>query len=361
MLLNLFSETDNSVLGNNCDLFFEEVQKLVKRDRIDWLLITECLKATKKIFHIKKDISEKSIIEISKILLKNYGTSDGTWLQGMQELINTINDIISSPEDLFKHILQVLAKPIFNTKGESKINQNLISTFNKKMKIDDETQELNNSKKSVNGISDEEHSDIVYYEKISQFFFVFGHICINLTIFSEKLESELKKKNEENSKEKNEKKKKSLKNKEEDDSDDLDQIGGGKEAELDIDIDVLHNIIENDFLYNNIIGLFVPLIIQFSKNSLKVNSQDYKLNYNENESLFYNPLKNMYKSAILCLTKLMTISQRFCAENIPLLFSIVESETIPTDIRCNIIIAFGDLINRWPNILHLESPRVFRL
>ena len=89
---------------------------------------------------------------------------------------------------------------------------------------------------------------------------------------------------------------------------------------------------------------FSPLIINISKNALK------GIDIEKNMIL--------YKTAILSLCKFMCISQKYCEENLPILFDILESD-LDSSLKLNVCAAFGDLINRFPNVLQKHVYKYF--
>lgn len=66
------------------------------------------------------------------------------------------------------------------------------------------------------------------------------------------------------------------------------------------------------------------------------------------------------RCAIMALCKAMCVSSKLCAENIDLVFQILESK-IEFGVKCNVIISLGDMFNRFPNILNEHTQRMFTL
>jgi condensin complex subunit 1 len=66
----------------------------------------------------------------------------------------------------------------------------------------------------------------------------------------------------------------------------------------------------------------------------------------------------LYKTAILSLCKFMCISQKFCEENLPFLFELLNADIEPS-IKLNVCAAFGDFINRFPNLLQAYITKYF--
>lgn len=322
-ILNIFAEIDTSILSNNNEILLKQLKNIINLKPIDWLLVNESLKATQKIYFYKTETSNECLVLISKILVSYYGTTDNNWYQAMQELINTIFSIMDSPEEFCKYILIKLAKPIFI--NNKKLQPNYASNINLNLDGEEEVQ------------SDE---SVLTNEKLSQFIFLIGHIALNLYIYCEKLENGLKKKQDNVQSEK-----KNPNNTE----NEIDQIGGGKEAEIEYDAFVLQNTIEEDLLYNNLIGKFTPLVTNIARSVL---TQDM-INIHDSS-------KNVYKTAMLSTTKMMCISKKFCTDHLKLIFDIISADKIPTDIKCNVITALGDLINRFPNIMQSELDKIFK-
>lgn len=320
ILLNIFAEIDISILSNNSELLLKQLMTILKFDPIDWLLVNESLKATKKIYSIQKETSESCLLMITKILINHYGTSDNYWYQAMQELINTIFNIMDTPDDFCKYILIKFSKPIFDN---NQVNFKL-------------------------GEEGDDYENTFTYERLAQFLFLIGHIALNLFIYCEKLEINLKKKNENQAT--TDVDKKDDQNNAENIENEIDKIGGGKEAEIEYDIFLLQKLIEDDLLYNSVIAKFTPLVTNIAESI-------FTFDFEENKNTV---IKSVYKTALLSLTKMMCISKRFCEKNLSLLFSIVSNDSIPSDIKCNIITSFGDLINRFPNVLSSEMDKIFK-
>lgn len=55
----------------------------------------------------------------------------------------------------------------------------------------------------------------------------------------------------------------------------------------------------------------------------------------------------------------MCISKKFCEANLPLLFQILESQSVNPSLKLNVCVAFGDLVNRFPNVLQTQITKYF--
>ena len=190
--------------------------------------------------------------------------------------------------------------------------------------------------------------------KLAQLIFVVGHIALNMIIYGENLETTIKKKfsQKENKNNKTSSKKKKNQNNEEEkdnekENEELNNIVGGQEAEIDLNISLIHKIIDEDLLIKNLIAKYVPIIKTIAITTLKCKSEEL-----ENNML-------LYKSAIMSYCKLMLINQDFCKNNIQFIFDLLNNDIIPSDLKLNVCLSFGDLVNRFPNIMITEVSKFF--
>ena len=187
--------------------------------------------------------------------------------------------------------------------------------------------------------------------KLAQLIFVVGHIALNMIIYGENLEATIKKKFSQKERNKNKSSKKKKKKNEDDEeageNDEINNIVGGQEAEVDLNISLIHKIIDEDLLVKNLISKYVPMISSIAKATLKCKAEDLE--------------KNMllYKSAIMSYCKLMLINSDFCKNNINFIFDLLNNDTIPSDLKLNVCLSFGDLVNRFPNIMISEVNKFF--
>ena len=326
-ILNIVSDYDSSVLLNNSDLYIKNILANLQKKNVDWLIIKESLVGLQKIHPVKKDIADMTLLKIAKTILKGYGTEDNNWLIATQELIDTIFQIVTNPERISQYIIIKLCKPLFASKLNKNETEDHFMTQNiesapkfTQMEIEKEDKESESELTSL---------------KLSHLIFVVGHVALNMVVYAEKLENNLKKKKSEKTPNKDKS------------QDDIQEIAGGKEAEIEYDVNLLHKIVEDEILYKNLLGKFAPLIIQIAQRVLTCDSEELRKD------------SFLYKSAILSLCKLMCISGKFCEDNLPFLFDLLNSETIDSNLKLNVCVAFGDFINRFPNILQKQVNKFF--
>lgn len=414
-LINIISEFDEDVLYNNSSYLLSQINILVKKRPIDWVIIKESIIATQKIYLKNKETAENCLIQIIKLLINFYGTTDIEWNYALSQLINTLFEIMKNPDIYCKYLLTKLSKPLFTNKlniesighnfstqyiaGASKIKNNNY--------IEDNNINRKNSKSNLNDSFMASIDEPITTIKLSQLVYLIGHVALNLVIYCEKLENELKKKQNLNANKKkeiinsqlnineNNKRLKKTKNNvtkidNSIEEDDLDLVGGGNEALLEFDVMMLHETVENDLLASGLLGIYSPFIVKLSRfvfdliksnynyemlnkmlvtkdnnlNSLedsKKNIKDINLyerieldNYFYNSDAFNYKVDDnilLYKSTIFSLCKMMTISSKFCINNIEFLFEILECSVIHSEFKLNIIATFADLVNRFPNVM----------
>lgn len=338
-LLNLMSEFYESILSNNGSLLLKQIKILSLRSPIDWIIVKESLKATKTIYEKNKEIGESCIIHLTKLIITNYGTNNMLYYQCLTELLNTIFTVSKNPEIYSKYLLTKFSKPLFiNSNNKKDISNNFLSQnifnpsqINHARGLFEDNSNLKNNTDYENE-SEEEYE--LTSHKLSQLIFVVGHTALNMSIFCEKLESDLKRRIET----KDEKKIQKLKS----NDDELELIGGGKEAEMEYYVSKVQEIVNNDLLFSGMFGKFSHLIISLSRELFKKFESTAS-----NEIL--NEDKILFKSVLLSLTKMMCITKNFCLDHLDFLFSILNSHMIDQSLKLNIISAFGDFINRFTN------------
>ncbi|XP_057328550.1 condensin complex subunit 1 [Microplitis mediator] len=109
-----------------------------------------------------------------------------------------------------------------------------------------------------------------------------------------------------------------------------DEILSGATAD-DVDAEAINEALDNNVVNDNgLLAQFVPLVIEVCQHPEKYND------------------KYIQVWGVLALTKMMTVSSKFCQDHLQLLMTILEKSTYP-EIRSNILIGLSDLMIRFTN------------
>ncbi|KAG7860482.1 hypothetical protein KL939_001968 [Ogataea angusta] len=154
---------------------------------------------------------------------------------------------------------------------------------------------------------------------LSQLLFLIGHVGLKTIIHLEKCETEFKNR------------KIASENKKTEQQNELDMIGGTTEDDF---TDAVQVVKEKELLYseNGLLTQFVPLLKEIVT---------HPKDYND---------KRLQRQAILCLSKLMCISPRFCEENLSLFLKIMETSEDPV-VRSNAVLGLGDMAVCFNNVI----------
>ena len=343
-LINIASKYEEEILLNYSDLYIKNIHANLIKKQINWVIIKHSLQGLIKIYPLKKDISESCLLRIAKAIVREYGSQDNNWFAAVKEMIDTIFQIVNEPEKICEYLIIKLSQPFFISedpiKNEETHNKFLTQNLLSQVPIDINSQiPFSNHTNTVSNNNNPNISPM----KLAQLIFVIGHVALNMVIYGEKLEVTIKKKITYIQSSSSKKNKSHLNIS----KDDINDIAGGKEAEADYNINLLHKLIDEDILKKNLIAKFIPMIINIAKESLICSGIELAKN------------QILYKSAILSLCKLMCINQTFCQENLPFIFDLLRSDSINSDLKLNICLAFGDFINRFPNTLQQVITKFF--
>ncbi|KAF5357209.1 hypothetical protein D9756_006855 [Leucocoprinus leucothites] len=284
---------------------------------------------------------------------------DRDWFQMAEHIINTVYALSKDPSQWAKQVLISLAERAFAPRDPANENDG-----DRDMKDVEEEQEGSKdedkpagdedepdldgdgdvsmsqptsafTQASQNDSSEKEKSDAF---RVSQLVSVIGHIALKELVFLETVEREWKRQKDEKLAE--EKKAKGAKSSKDKDGEELDQVVGNAEDEIG---DRMHSIRHEELLYgeNALLASFAPIVVEICRRSPK-----YK-----------DPL--VRNIATVALGKLLCISSRFCEENLPLLFKILETSKDAT-IRSNVVIALGDITLSFSNIVDENSHELYR-
>jgi len=161
-------------------------------------------------------------------------------------------------------------------------------------------------------------------EAASQGIFVAGEVALRVLRYGDKLKIRYKEKFAEDSK-----------------TDDLEEISGGKAAQLEIQMQYLSEIQDKAILSEtNLLGITVPAVESLARSLPQLKS-----------------LK-LQQATLLTLAKFMCVSQSLCVRNIIVIISVLQG-SLSASIKCNAVIAFGDLTLRYPNLMEEHSEVLF--
>ena len=358
-IINIASNYKPEIIRINSDSYIRKLTSILnveKSEDINWNSVKYGLEGLVKIYQTNKDPTKNCLIQIAKALVRTYGNAKNDWFIAAKEFIDTIFKLFTEPEQMSQYLIIKLSMPFFTTNDEEQ---------NKETKDKFKTQNIypqapSDLSSSINGESTpykvkDNSINTMTPLKLAQLIFVVGHIALNMIIYGENLEATIKKKfsqkENNNAKNKTSSKKKKKVNKDEEEkeneNDEINNIVGGQEAEVDLNISLIHKIIDDDLLVKNLISKYVPMIITIAKSTLKCKSEELESNM------------LLYKSAIMSYCKLMLINQDFCKNNISFIFDLLNNDTIPSDLKLNVCLSFGDLVNRFPNIMISEVNKFF--
>ncbi|TIB99587.1 hypothetical protein E3Q18_01468 [Wallemia mellicola] len=169
---------------------------------------------------------------------------------------------------------------------------------------------------------------------LSQLVFTVGHVAIRHIVYLELVERELKRRKADADAEKDSKK--GMKQKQ---AEGIDEVAGNAEDDIG---DGIAAVKERELLYgeNSLLATFGPILAH----------------------ICYNPRQYSFPmlraAATLSLSKFMCVSSKFCEEHLLLLFKILETAQDPT-IRCNVVIALGDIAICFSNLIDENSDKLY--
>lgn len=253
--------------------------------------------------------------------------NESQWYGAAQQGIHAIYHLSTRPEEPCESIVKLLSQQLF---GQSKSNNNVQTN--------------------------------VPVDPLARFVFVLGEVAIGQLSHMERLAVATKKrrlKHEENgasenvlenSKSKKGKKKNKVQQDDEESEDEgLDAMMGNNDQEADKELEfyesVSHKLVTEGS--DSLLSTYSPLIAQVAR-CLVTNTTDVAT----------GSLLRLQEAISLTLCKFMCISEKFCESNLKLLFTALKRCPAPT-VRCNIVVALGDLYSRFPNSLTPWSTHLF--
>lgn len=169
---------------------------------------------------------------------------------------------------------------------------------------------------------------------LAQLLFIVGHVAIKTIEHLEKLEAQFKKMKHDLEAEKSDQRKEDLAESE------LEMIGGTSEDDF---TDVVVYIRETEILFGekSLLAKFGSLVTEVCLN----------------EKAYNNGM--LQRSAVLCLSKLMCVSSKFCEANLPLFITIMEKSKDPV-IRSNCVLGLGDMAVCFNNLVDENTDFLYR-
>jgi condensin complex subunit 1 len=161
-------------------------------------------------------------------------------------------------------------------------------------------------------------------ELVSQGFFIAGEVALELYNYGEKLKKVCAERS-------------SLTGK----ASDLEEITGGAAAKIEMQKQSLCEIQERQVMpHLSLLGCVVPVVAQMASTLGRINS-----------------LK-LQQATLLTLVKFMSTSESVCRDHLELFLSILRGD-FAAEVKCNALIAFGDLTMRHHNLLAPHSQELF--
>ena len=124
-------------------------------------------------------------------------------------------------------------------------------------------------------------------------------------------------------------------------NDELDEINGGRAAQVALELKALKADQEN-IVFEGLISKFTPIVLGFVKKLDEVKTMVLR------------------KALVLSLAKFMCINSKLCEQYLPQLLRIAQ-ENEDEGIRSTAVISLGDLVMRHPNLLEKQSGHLFSL
>lgn len=169
---------------------------------------------------------------------------------------------------------------------------------------------------------------------LAQLLFIVGHVAIKTIEHLEKLEAQFKKMKHDLEAEKSNQRKENAAESE------LEMIGGTSEDDF---ADVVVYIRETEILFGekSLLAKFGSLVTEICLN----------------RKAYDNGI--LQRSAVLCLSKLMCVSSKFCEANLPLFITIMEKSEDPV-IRSNCVLGLGDMAVCFNNLVDENTDFLYR-
>ena len=296
----------------------------VERTR-DWRTVRAACAALKKIGRVQDSADEQEaeakvivvgdIIESLATVVRGDWLSDEVddtkrWCCAAEQAVDAIFKISSAPDKVVKDVVSCMHHTTFESVMEEDIDSPL---------------------------------------PLARFFFVLGHVAMNLLLYTEDITRVLKRANASKAVAKQEvadtaKRAKSGKLEEGGSSDDEieKELGVAQEAEA-LTEQMMDDIAEQEIVGRGLLGVFGPLLLRVVANENNAFGDVF-----------------LQQTATLALCKFMCISNAFCTKNLPLLLTAMQkNQDFDTTLRANTVISLGDIAFRFPNTFEPYTPRLY--
>ncbi|OQR85904.1 condensin complex subunit, partial [Thraustotheca clavata] len=165
--------------------------------------------------------------------------------------------------------------------------------------------------------------------ELAKFVFLLGHIAIRMTVHVEKVARTVKDARSKIKPEANEQQQ-SME----------EELGMNAEIEAE-DEELVQHLTQHELVCANMLGNYGPLLVRMVANE---------------DGVFDDEM--VKETAIVALCKFMCISATFCEKNLPLIFTRLKESEQPS-VRCNIVVALGDLSFRFPNLIEPWTSHIY--
>ncbi|KDO28964.1 hypothetical protein SPRG_20069 [Saprolegnia parasitica CBS 223.65] len=165
--------------------------------------------------------------------------------------------------------------------------------------------------------------------ELAKFVFLLGHIAIRMAVYVESVASSVK-----------EARSKIKPSADEPQQSMEEELGMTAEIEAH-DEEMLQELTQHEIVGTNLLGAYGPILVRLVANE---------------DGCFDDEM--IKETATVALCKFMCISSDFCEKNLPLVFTKLKESEQPS-VRCNIVVALGDLSFRFPNLVEPWTSHIY--
>ncbi|RZF36886.1 hypothetical protein LSTR_LSTR004574 [Laodelphax striatellus] len=277
--------------------------------------------------------NHKIFTTLTKVIEENFlYFRENNYLLMVENSLDLIFKIAMKPGVLCQNIINILLTKAFGSKNN--VSNIADSTADiSSVSTNSNNPDIENTDPNVSGVSvlrNDKGNRKIHEEALARLVFILGHSALRLCFYFENdVLDERKKRLRNQYTDEN----KSNKNQKSDDEDDeLNMAVDMNAANDDSLVEEIQALCENKILYGDgLIARNVKLPIYILQNEGKYSSRIVSI-------------------ASVALGKFMLISRKFCRENIQMFVTILE-KSADTSVKVNLIIVFGELLPRFPNVI----------